>query len=128
MNSVAIKFPSFAHVVRAANQLICEGFLLVEGDTLQYATRSTGVFCTLANSIVCSMDMKNAVAHKKFKIDEQIAYEKFNLGFKPTYSTGICGSITAGYGKLCVNGYFQFPLAVDQNNFSILSEKEFLID
>lgn len=34
----------------------------------------------------------------------------FRLGVKPGYSTGICGSLTSGYGKLDDNGYWEYPL------------------
>ena len=32
------------------------------------------------------------------------------LGFKPYYSTGICGNKTYGYGKLSDIGYWEYPL------------------
>lgn len=42
--------------------------------------------------------------------NEEIAIARFISGEKPTYSTGICGSITCGYGELDANGYWEFPL------------------
>ena len=35
------------------------------------------------------------------------------LGVKPKVSTGICGGITYGYGKLDNNGYWQFMLDIE---------------
>jgi len=32
------------------------------------------------------------------------------LGINPSYSTGICGNETCGYGKLSSNGYWEYPL------------------
>ena len=29
---------------------------------------------------------------------------------RPGYSTGICGSLTAGFGRLDHNGYWQYPV------------------
>ncbi len=39
-----------------------------------------------------------------------IAKILYCLGFKPSYSTGICGSSTKGYGKLDHMGYWEYPL------------------
>jgi len=36
------------------------------------------------------------------------------------YSRGICDSITAGYGRLDIYGYFEFPLEVDQDTLEII--------
>lgn len=47
------------------------------------------------------------------------AYRRFKDGVVPTYSTGICESTTAGYGKLDDNGYWEFPLYVNQKTFAI---------
>lgn len=38
------------------------------------------------------------------------AVRRLKGGEKPTYSTGICGALTCGYGKLDENGYWEFPL------------------
>jgi len=46
----------------------------------------------------------------KYKIQKRIGKILFRLGFKPNYSTGICGSLTAGYGELSFNGYWQYPI------------------
>ena len=44
---------------------------------------------------------------------ETIALSRYQAGEKPTYSTGICGELTCGYGELDSNGYWEFPLDVD---------------
>lgn len=36
------------------------------------------------------------------------------IGFKPTWSTGIHDKLTVGYGKLSENGFWQYPLDVDE--------------
>lgn len=41
---------------------------------------------------------------------QQHAMDLFMAGEPPTFSTGICESVTAGYGKLDVHGYWEFPL------------------
>jgi hypothetical protein len=46
--------------------------------------------------------------------NEEIATERYKAGEKPSYSTGICGSITCGYGKLDQNGYWEFPLYLEE--------------
>lgn len=35
-------------------------------------------------------------------------------GIRFTYSTGICGKTTSGYGRLDPNGYFEYPLQTDR--------------
>lgn len=44
---------------------------------------------------------------------EAIAHALYQAGEQPTYSTGICGTITCGYGELDCNGYWEFPLDVN---------------
>lgn len=44
------------------------------------------------------------------KYSHWLAKVLFRLGVKPGYSTGICESITSGYGKLDDNGYWEYPL------------------
>lgn len=46
--------------------------------------------------------------------NELEAIRRFDSGEKPCYSTGICGSTTCGYGKLDPNGYWEFPLHMDE--------------
>jgi hypothetical protein len=38
------------------------------------------------------------------------ALRRQQAGERPTYSTGICGLITCGYGRLDWCGYWEFPL------------------
>lgn len=45
-------------------------------------------------------------------MNEAIALARYQAGEKPMYSTGICGAVTCGYGKLDYNGYWEFPLDV----------------
>ena len=42
--------------------------------------------------------------------NELHALKMFAEGKKPAFSTGICESLTCGYGKLDDNGYWEFPL------------------
>lgn len=44
------------------------------------------------------------------KLDEFIGRLIQLTGRRPNVSTGICGSITYGYGRLDNNGYWQFPV------------------
>lgn len=41
---------------------------------------------------------------------EAEAVRRFDVGEKPGYSTGVCGTLTCGYGRLDENGYWEFPL------------------
>ena len=41
---------------------------------------------------------------------EYEAEERWARGDDPSFSTGICESLTCGYGKLDDYGYWQFPL------------------
>ena len=41
---------------------------------------------------------------------ENEAMKRYLAGEKPSYSTGICGSLTCGYGNLDDLGYFEFQL------------------
>lgn len=43
-------------------------------------------------------------------IAEEEALRRYASGERPTFSTGICGSLTCGYGKLSEYGYWEFPL------------------
>lgn len=42
--------------------------------------------------------------------NQRVAITLFMSGEFPSYSTGICDNITAGYGKLDWDGYWQYPL------------------
>lgn len=43
-------------------------------------------------------------------VHEYEAQRRWAVGEHPGFSLGICGAITAGYGRLDQNGYWQFPL------------------
>ena len=43
-------------------------------------------------------------------IDEDEALRRWKAGEKPSFSTGICESLTAGYGELDSCGYWEFQL------------------
>ena len=43
-------------------------------------------------------------------IKEHEAELRWQSGQRPSFSTGICESLTCGYGKLDYNGYWEFPL------------------
>jgi hypothetical protein len=66
---------------------------------------------------VGTVTLKQTVDNAALKVRRAIASDKFNSGVKPDFSTGICGSTTAGYGHLDQNGYFQFPLQVNQETY-----------
>lgn len=38
---------------------------------------------------------------------------RYKSGERPTWSTGICGSLTCGYGRLDEYGYWECPLYVN---------------
>jgi len=42
--------------------------------------------------------------------NEQHALRLWAQGLEPMLSTGICGDLTCGYGKLDWAGYWQYPL------------------
>ncbi len=46
----------------------------------------------------------------KISIKDSIANALYHLGFKPSSSTGICGRLTKGYGKLDDNGYWEYDI------------------
>jgi hypothetical protein len=48
------------------------------------------------------------------------AYRRWNADEAVTWSTGICGSATAGYGTLDEYGYWEFPLHIDQGTLTIV--------
>ena len=54
------------------------------------------------------------------EVREKKALEMFHSGMKPSYSTGICESLTAGYGELDAYGYWEFPLTVNQTTLEIV--------
>ena len=51
----------------------------------------------------------------------EVAIERYRSGDTSyDFSTGICGLVTAGYGELDDNGYFEYPLLVNQDTYEIL--------
>lgn len=42
-----------------------------------------------------------------------IATEFHNKEVTPSFSTGICGELTVGYGKIDEYGYWEFPLPLE---------------
>lgn len=51
----------------------------------------------------------------------ETAQEMYANNTKPVrYSRGICDTITAGYGRFDVYGYYEFPLEVDQDTLEII--------
>ena len=83
---------------------LCEQILKIQG-TLIHTAPAIG-----------TVTLKQTVDHAVMVVVRAIASDKFRSGVKPSYSTGICGSTTAGYGYLDQNGYFQFPLYVNQTS------------
>ena len=59
------------------------------------------------------------LTEEQFLENQQKAYEMFSKGEDYTHSCGICGSITAGYGRLDEYGYWEFPLVVNQKSYAI---------
>ena len=55
----------------------------------------------------------------QFNTKQELAYEKYEAGEVPSYSKGICDSVTAGYGRLDDYGYWEYPLIVDQFTLEI---------
>lgn len=45
----------------------------------------------------------------KWRVQEFVGETLYRLGFEPTWSSGIDGGYTAGFGKLDTNGYWQYP-------------------
>ena len=56
-------------------------------------------------------------------IHEYEAQRRWNAGEHPKFSSGICGSITAGYGQLDQNGYWQFPLYPGEQYLNLQKER-----
>lgn len=51
------------------------------------------------------------------------AYVWYREGKLPSYSSGICESLTAGYGRLDELGYWEFPLNVSQDGAATVEEE-----
>lgn len=58
--------------------------------------------------------VKEAIVHM-FPEDNDIheAFSRYLDGKKLFFSSGICESLTAGYGELNESGYWEFPLPLD---------------
>lgn len=61
--------------------------------------------------------------------NEQEALRRLEAGEKPTFSTGICGNLTAGYGQLSQDGYFKYPLPEDRiEEYLMINEIKAILD
>ena len=56
-------------------------------------------------------------------VHEYEAERRWAAGEHPGFSLGICGSITAGYGQLDQNGYWQFPLYPGEQYLNLQKER-----
>lgn len=52
------------------------------------------------------------MSDEQFYSNMNRAYTRYEQGESPCYSSGICGTVTAGYGILDPHGYWEFPLEV----------------
>ena len=43
----------------------------------------------------------------------KIAKRMYDMGVKPSVSSGICGGITYGYGELDCNGYWDYMVKIE---------------
>lgn len=55
----------------------------------------------------------------EFEDNKHIAIKMFKEGYEYTFSNGICESMTAGYGRCDGYGYFEYPLPVDQETWTV---------
>lgn len=62
------------------------------------------------------------ISNEQWIKNREQAYHWYEQGYPPTFSTGICGTTTAGYGILDEFGYWQYPLIVDQDTDKIVTE------
>lgn len=60
------------------------------------------------------------MSDEEFEANLKKAYEFYDSGCSPNFSSGICESVTAGYGRLDYYGYWEYPLIVDQETLKIL--------
>jgi hypothetical protein len=61
------------------------------------------------------------ISDEQFEENKKEAIKRFENGERPSYSTGICESVTAGYGRLDDYGYWEYPLPVNQKTFKIIT-------
>ena len=64
------------------------------------------------------------LSDSQYEENKERAYLRFRNGEEPSFSGGICGTVTAGYGRLDLYGYWEFPLDVDQDTLNILPHKD----
>ena len=53
-------------------------------------------------------------------------YILLRKGYEPEYSTGICETLTCGFGELGDYGYFEYPIAVHETESRYLTIEEYL--
>lgn len=61
----------------------------------------------------------------EYKQNIEKAYQYYNEGYPPNFSTGICESLTSGYGRLDCYGYWEYPLYVDQDSWEIINGEKY---
>jgi hypothetical protein len=61
-----------------------------------------------------------SISNKKYEKNRLIAKYLYAIGNRDySFSSGICGLTTAGYGRCDEYGYFEYPLTVDQDTYEI---------
>lgn len=63
--------------------------------------------------------MTHPLQYKSMPENQVEAIRRFKAGETPCFSTGICESVTAGYGDCDFYGYWEFPLPVNQETLEI---------
>lgn len=60
------------------------------------------------------------ISDEDYETNKDMARLKLLMfGNTPSFSKGICDSITAGYGRCDEYGYFEFPLQVNQDTLEV---------
>lgn len=59
------------------------------------------------------------IPDKEYEENKSFAIGMYKAGAPPTFSSGICETLTAGYGRLDGYGYWEFPLPVNQETGKI---------
>lgn len=57
-------------------------------------------------------------------IHEQEALRRWAAGEEPGFSSGVCDSLTCGYGKLDHNGYWEFPLYPAEEYLELCNQRD----
>jgi len=70
-----------------------------------------------SNYTLRTQQLKNILAGGWGYAAAEIAISRFLTGELPAFSTGVCGAPTGGYGEVCDNGYFEYPLPPAMVNF-----------